>query len=168
MYKGWAIKLALAPRPLMIYCASPLTAAMIITVAALRIICRAKKKIPAGRNRVICLFNVLLNPEHVSNVFLRNVGKYIPSYTVPHPKRDFVEIHFHTEHEIMTQRNNHRGKPGLGICRLYQILASIVTKKRKEGAQKAHVGYTCLDIVKLFGNSFLCVNHKFSYRFKCS
>jgi hypothetical protein len=37
MYKGWAIKLALAPRPLMICCASPLTAAMIITVAALRI-----------------------------------------------------------------------------------------------------------------------------------
>jgi hypothetical protein len=31
MYKGWAIKLALAPRPLMIYCASPLAAAMIIT-----------------------------------------------------------------------------------------------------------------------------------------
>jgi hypothetical protein len=38
MYKGWAIKLALAPRPLMIYCASPLTAAMIITIAALRIV----------------------------------------------------------------------------------------------------------------------------------
>jgi hypothetical protein len=38
MYKGWAIKLALAPRPLMIYCASPLTAAMIITVAALHVI----------------------------------------------------------------------------------------------------------------------------------
>jgi hypothetical protein len=38
MYKGWAIKVALAPRPLMIYCASPLTAAMIITVAALRIV----------------------------------------------------------------------------------------------------------------------------------
>jgi hypothetical protein len=38
MYKGWAIKLAFAPRPLMIYCASPLTAAMIITVAALRIV----------------------------------------------------------------------------------------------------------------------------------
>jgi hypothetical protein len=38
MYKGWAIKLALAPRPLMIYCASPLAAAMFITVAALRII----------------------------------------------------------------------------------------------------------------------------------
>jgi hypothetical protein len=38
MYKGWAIKLALAPRPLMIYCASPLAAAMIITVAALRIV----------------------------------------------------------------------------------------------------------------------------------
>jgi hypothetical protein len=38
MYKGWAIKLALALRPLMIYCASPLTAAMIITVAALRIV----------------------------------------------------------------------------------------------------------------------------------
>jgi hypothetical protein len=38
MYKGWAIKLALAPRPLMIYCASPLDAAMIITVAALRIV----------------------------------------------------------------------------------------------------------------------------------
>jgi hypothetical protein len=37
MYKGWAIKLALAPRPLMIYCASPLAAAM-ITVAALRIV----------------------------------------------------------------------------------------------------------------------------------
>jgi hypothetical protein len=37
MYKGWAIKLALAPRPSMIYCASPLTAAMIITVA-LRIV----------------------------------------------------------------------------------------------------------------------------------
>jgi hypothetical protein len=36
MYKGWAIKLALAPRPLMIYCASPLAAAMIVTVAALR------------------------------------------------------------------------------------------------------------------------------------
>jgi hypothetical protein len=38
MYKGWAIKLALAPRPLMIYCASHLTAAMIITVGALRIV----------------------------------------------------------------------------------------------------------------------------------
>jgi hypothetical protein len=38
MYKGWAIKLALAPRPLMIYCASPLADAMIITVAALRIV----------------------------------------------------------------------------------------------------------------------------------
>jgi hypothetical protein len=38
MYKGWAIKLALAPRPLMIYCASPLTAAIIITVAVLRIV----------------------------------------------------------------------------------------------------------------------------------
>jgi hypothetical protein len=38
MYKEWAIKLALAPRPLMIYCASPLTAAMIITVAALPIV----------------------------------------------------------------------------------------------------------------------------------
>jgi hypothetical protein len=38
MYKGWAIKLALAPRPLMIYCAYPLTAAMIITVAALFIV----------------------------------------------------------------------------------------------------------------------------------
>jgi hypothetical protein len=38
MYKGWAIKLALAPRPLMIYCASPLAAAMIITVAALHIV----------------------------------------------------------------------------------------------------------------------------------
>jgi hypothetical protein len=38
MYKGWAIKLALAPRPLMIYCASPLSAVMIITVAALRIV----------------------------------------------------------------------------------------------------------------------------------
>jgi hypothetical protein len=38
MYKGWAIKLVLSPRPLMIYCASPLTAAMIITVAALRIV----------------------------------------------------------------------------------------------------------------------------------
>jgi hypothetical protein len=38
MYKVWAIKLALAPRPLMIYCASPLTAAMIINVAALHIV----------------------------------------------------------------------------------------------------------------------------------
>jgi hypothetical protein len=38
MYKGWAIKLALAPRPFMIYCASTLTTAMIITVAALRIV----------------------------------------------------------------------------------------------------------------------------------
>jgi hypothetical protein len=38
MYKGWAIKLALAPRPLMIYCASPLAATMIITVTALRIV----------------------------------------------------------------------------------------------------------------------------------
>jgi hypothetical protein len=38
MYKGWAIKLALAPRYLMIYCASPLAAAMIVTVAALRIV----------------------------------------------------------------------------------------------------------------------------------
>jgi hypothetical protein len=38
MYKGWAIKVALAPRPLMIYCASPLTAAMIINVAALRVV----------------------------------------------------------------------------------------------------------------------------------
>jgi hypothetical protein len=38
MYKGWAIKLALAPGPLMIYCAAPLTAAMIITVAALCIV----------------------------------------------------------------------------------------------------------------------------------
>jgi hypothetical protein len=34
----WAIKLALAPRPLMIYCAFPLAAAMIITVAAPRIV----------------------------------------------------------------------------------------------------------------------------------
>jgi hypothetical protein len=38
MYKGWAMKLALAPRHLMIYCASPLAAAMITTVAALRIV----------------------------------------------------------------------------------------------------------------------------------
>jgi hypothetical protein len=38
MYKGWAIKLALAPRPLMIYCASPLATAMIMTAAALRIV----------------------------------------------------------------------------------------------------------------------------------
>jgi hypothetical protein len=38
MYKGWAVKLALVPWPLMIYCASPLAAAMIITVAALRIV----------------------------------------------------------------------------------------------------------------------------------
>jgi hypothetical protein len=38
MYKGWAIKLALGRRPLMIYCASPLSDAMIITVAALRIV----------------------------------------------------------------------------------------------------------------------------------
>jgi hypothetical protein len=38
IYKGWTIKLALAPRPLMTYCASPLAAAMIITVAALRIV----------------------------------------------------------------------------------------------------------------------------------
>jgi hypothetical protein len=38
MYKGWAIKVALAPRPLMIYCASPLVAAMIITVGALCIV----------------------------------------------------------------------------------------------------------------------------------
>jgi hypothetical protein len=38
MYKGWAIKLALAPLPLMIYCASLLATAMIITVAALRIV----------------------------------------------------------------------------------------------------------------------------------
>jgi hypothetical protein len=38
MYKGWAIKLALAPRTLMIYCASRLAAAMIITVAVLRIV----------------------------------------------------------------------------------------------------------------------------------
>jgi hypothetical protein len=38
IYKGWAIKLALAPQPLMIYCASPLAAAIIITVAALRIV----------------------------------------------------------------------------------------------------------------------------------
>jgi hypothetical protein len=38
MYKGWGVKLALAPRPLMIYCASPLAAAMIITVAALLIV----------------------------------------------------------------------------------------------------------------------------------
>jgi hypothetical protein len=38
IYKGWAIKLALAPRPLMIYCVSPLAAAMILTVAALRIV----------------------------------------------------------------------------------------------------------------------------------
>jgi hypothetical protein len=38
MYKGWAIKLALALRPLMIYCASPLAAAMIVTVASLRIV----------------------------------------------------------------------------------------------------------------------------------
>jgi hypothetical protein len=37
-YKGWAKKLALAPRPLMIYCASPLAAAMIINVAVLRIV----------------------------------------------------------------------------------------------------------------------------------
>jgi hypothetical protein len=38
MFKGWAIKLALVPRPLMIFCASPLAAAMIVTVAALRIV----------------------------------------------------------------------------------------------------------------------------------
>jgi hypothetical protein len=38
MYKGWAIKVALALQPLMIYCASPLTAAMIVTVTALRIV----------------------------------------------------------------------------------------------------------------------------------
>jgi hypothetical protein len=38
MYKGWAIKLALARQPLMIYCASPLADVMIITVAALRIV----------------------------------------------------------------------------------------------------------------------------------
>jgi hypothetical protein len=38
MYKEWAIKLALVPRPLMIYCASLLATAMIITVAALRIV----------------------------------------------------------------------------------------------------------------------------------
>jgi hypothetical protein len=38
MYKGRAIKLALERRPLMIYCPSPLAAAMIITVAALRIV----------------------------------------------------------------------------------------------------------------------------------
>jgi hypothetical protein len=38
MYKGWAMKLAHAPRPLMIYCASLLTTAIIITVAALRIV----------------------------------------------------------------------------------------------------------------------------------
>jgi hypothetical protein len=38
MYKGWAIKLALAPRHLMIYCAPPLAAAMIITAAALLIV----------------------------------------------------------------------------------------------------------------------------------
>jgi hypothetical protein len=38
MYKGWAIKLALAPGPLMIYCASPLADAIIITVAALHIV----------------------------------------------------------------------------------------------------------------------------------
>jgi hypothetical protein len=38
MYKGWAIKLALAPQPLMIYCGSPLAAVMIITVAALHIV----------------------------------------------------------------------------------------------------------------------------------
>jgi hypothetical protein len=38
IYKGWAIKLALSPRPLIIYCASPLAAAMIVTVAALRIV----------------------------------------------------------------------------------------------------------------------------------
>jgi hypothetical protein len=38
MYKGWVIKVAIPPRPLMIYCASPLTAAMIITVAALHIV----------------------------------------------------------------------------------------------------------------------------------
>jgi hypothetical protein len=38
MYKGWAIKLALAPQPLLIYYASPLTAAMIIIVAALHIV----------------------------------------------------------------------------------------------------------------------------------
>jgi hypothetical protein len=38
MFKGWAIKVALVPRPLMIHCASPLTAAMIITLAALRIV----------------------------------------------------------------------------------------------------------------------------------
>jgi hypothetical protein len=38
VYKGWAIKLALAPRPLVIYCAFPLAAAMIVTVTALRIV----------------------------------------------------------------------------------------------------------------------------------
>jgi hypothetical protein len=52
MYKGWAIKLALAPRPLMIYCSSPLAAAMIITVAALRIeksLARAGNRTPLYR-----------------------------------------------------------------------------------------------------------------------
>jgi hypothetical protein len=38
MYKEWAIKLALARRPLMIYCASLLAVAMIKTVAALSIV----------------------------------------------------------------------------------------------------------------------------------
>jgi hypothetical protein len=38
MYKGWATKLAIAPLSLIIYCASPSAAAMIITVAALRIV----------------------------------------------------------------------------------------------------------------------------------
>jgi hypothetical protein len=44
MYKGWAIKLPLAPQPLIIYCATPLAAAMIITVAALRIVLAHESK----------------------------------------------------------------------------------------------------------------------------
>jgi hypothetical protein len=38
IYKEWAIKVALALLPLMIYCASPLAAALIVTVAALCIV----------------------------------------------------------------------------------------------------------------------------------
>jgi hypothetical protein len=67
MYKGWAIKLALALRPLMINCASPLTAAMIITVAAQRIV-------PAHGSKPTELVSSLLHsPQYITLAALRIV-----------------------------------------------------------------------------------------------
>jgi hypothetical protein len=57
MYKGWAIKLAFAPQPLMIYCASPLTDAMIVTVAAPRIV------LAHGRKPIYLVSSLLHSPQ---------------------------------------------------------------------------------------------------------